>query len=200
MGFYMQNLRKLILTFALVVGLVCPSASVFASNFHLILGADYVNSHIKYNHNKEAKQTAKPDSNYHGYSPVIGINAYGISLEAFLLNTPSKEKDSIETKIRAYGFDIIGEASLSDNFTVLASLGLAKYEFNTKSKNKNQSPLLKSKTDDSNNGPRFGIGLQYYISRNFAIRAMYHYTLLNSGDKDLYDAVSEFSAGLRFYF
>jgi len=196
----MQNLRKLILTFTLVVGLMFPSTSVFASNFHLILGADYVNPHVKYNNNKDAKNTEKPESNYHGYSPVIGISAYGISLEAFVLNTPTKEKDSIETKIRAYGFDIIGEANLSDNFTVLASLGLAKYEFNTKNKNKNQASFIKTKADDSNDGPRFGIGLQYYISRNLAIRAMYHYTLLNSGEKDLYDAVSEFSAGLRLYF
>ena len=192
----MQKLKQYILNLTLVVGLMCPSTSVFASNFHLILGADYVNSHIKYNKNKNARQTEKPESNYNGYAPVIGISAYGISLEAFLLNTPTKEKNSIETKIRAYGFDIIGEASLSDNFTVLASLGLAKYEFNTK----NKKTTFGAKTDDSNNGPRFGIGLQYYISRNLAIRAMYHYTLLNSGEDDLYDAVSEFTAGLRLYF
>lgn len=195
----MQKLKQILITFSLVVGLMCPSTSVFASNFHLILGADYANSHVKFNNNKNAKQTVKPESNYNGYSPVIGISAYGISLEAFLLNTPKKEKDTIETKLRAYGFDIIGEANLSDNFTVLASLGLARYEFNSKYK-KNQSSTSLLKMDDSNEGPRFGIGLQYYISRNLAIRAMYHYTLLNSGENDLYDAVSEFSAGLRLYF
>ena len=192
----MQRIGRLFLTFALVTGLMCPSTSVFASNFHLILGADYANSNIKFNN---VQQTAKPESSYRGFAPVVGISAYGISLEAFVLNTPKKEKDSIETKLRAYGIELMGEASLSDNFTVIASLGLAKYKFNTSS-SKTELTAAKAKIDDTNNGPRFGIGLQYYISRNLAIRAMYHYTLLNSGENDLYDAVSEFSAGLRLYF
>ena len=192
----MRGMKNFIVLMALVVGFIWPTTSVFASNFHLVLGADYVNSHVKYNNNSEAKKIIKPESSYNGFAPVVGISAYGLSLEAFLLNSPAKERNSIETKLRAYGFDLIGEASLSDNFTVLASLGMVKYEFNSKSKDAVQN----AKVNISNNGPRFGLGLQYYISRNFAIRAMYHYTLLNSGEKDLYDAVSEFTAGVRLYF
>ena len=62
--------------------------------------------------------------------------------------------------------------------------------------------VKKDNTKYKNNcdGPRVGIGLQYYITRNISIIGMYHYTLLNSGDNDLYDAVSEVSAGLRFIF
>ena len=186
----MQIVRKIVILLALAGGILYPTASVFASNFHLILGADYVNSDIKYNNGQE--DSIQPTDDYNSISPVIGLSAYGIGLEAYILNSKDVKEGSLQYKLRAYGFDIVGEASLSDNFALIASLGMAKYEFHNK--------IDGTKADDSNNGPRFGIGLQYYICRNIAIRAMYHYTLLNSGEKDPYDAVSEFSAGLRFIF
>lgn len=186
----MQIVRKIMMFLALAGGLICPTASVFASNFHLILGADYVNSNIKYNSGHD--DIIKPKDDYNGISPVIGLSAYGIGLEAYILNSKDVKEGSLQSKLRAYGFDIVGEASLSDNFALIASLGMTKYEFHNK--------IDGIKTDNSNNGPRFGIGLQYYISHNLAIRAMYHYTLLNSGENDIYDAVSEFSAGLRLIF
>lgn len=186
----MQKIKNLIFSIALAGGLLYQTASAFASNFHLILGADYITSDIKYNGGH--KDTIKPKDDYKSFSPVIGITAYGIGLEAYILNSKDVKEDSLHSKIRAYGLDFVGEASLSDNFALIASLGLAKYEFHN-----TQNGI---KTSDSNNGPRFGIGLQYYITHNLAILAMYHYTLLNSGENDLYDAVSEISAGLRFIF
>ena len=186
----MQFFRSYILALALIVGgVLCPVA-VEASNLHLIVGADYLNSDIKYNSHKNSDGLPKDD--YKSVVPVIGLSAYGVGLEAFILGSDSIKEDSLEAKLKAYGIAFFGEANLSDNFSLIASLGLAEYKFTTKTDN------IK-KTEESN-GPRFGIGLQYYLTRNIAIRGMYHYTLLNSGENDCYDAVSEFSAGLRFIF
>ena len=196
----MQFFKKYTYFFSIVAALVCTQSSAYASNLHLILGGDYVVSDVKYGHpSKKASKTktiddgfVEMDDNYKSFSPVIGISAYGISLEAYMLNSNEIEKDSVKAKIRAYGVDVLGEAGLSDNFSLIASLGLVQYTFKTEKDHRDK--------DEDVSGPRVGIGLQYYLTRNIAIRGMYHYTHLNSGDGDHYKAVSEFLAGLRFIF
>lgn len=185
----MQNKLKWLAIITLVIGIFSPITSVFASNLHLIFGADYINSDIKYNN--EDKQTG-PKEDFKSISPVIGISAYGIGLEAFFFNSDANEKDSLESKLQAYGIAVVGEANLSDNFALIASLGMAEYKFKIKKD--------KLKYEEDCNGPRIGIGLQYYLTRHLAIRGMYHYTLLNSGENDAYEAISEFTAGLRLIF
>lgn len=196
----MQFFNKYTCFLSVVAAFICVQSSAYASNLHLILGGDYVVSDIKYGHpSKKAAKSKKVDDgfvemddDYKSLSPVIGISAYGISLEAYMMNSKEVEKDSVKAKIRAYGVDVLGEAGLSDNFSLIASLGLVQYTFKTEKDHRDK--------DEDVSGPRVGIGLQYYLTRNIAIRGMYHYTYLNSGDGDHYKAVSEFLAGLRFIF
>lgn len=193
----MQFFKHIFLKTLLIAGLVFQACNASASNLRFILGGDYAISDIKYANVKE-RYKKKNDTflevkdDFKSFSPVIGIGAYGISLEAYILNSQEVKKDSLKAKIRAYGFDVIGEAGLSDNFSVVASLGLVEYKFKTQED--------KIKNDDESNGPRIGIGLQYYLTHNIAVRAMYHYTILNSGRSDHYKAVSEITAGLRLFF
>ena len=193
----MQFFKHIFVTILFLTGLIWQVSNASASNLRFILGADASISDIKYSEVKDRYK--KKNDTFHevkddfkGFSPVIGIGAYGISLEAYILNSKEVKKDSLKAKIRAYGFDIVGEAGLSDNFAVVASLGLVEYKFKT------EKDTIKN--DDDSNGPRLGIGLQYYITRNIAVRGMYHYTLLNSGRSDHYKAVSEISASLRLFF
>ena len=198
----MQFFKRHLPTLIFAVTLFGWQSYSYDSNLHLIFGADYVSSDIKYNNIKKKSnlnRDEEDDSNFvklkddfKSISPVIGIGAYGISLEAYILNSEEIEEDSVKAKIRAYGVDFIGEASLSDNFSVVASLGIVQYTFKREENNR-------EKEEDSS-GPRVGIGLQYYLTRNIAIRGMYHYTHLNSGDGDHYKAVSEFLAGIRLIF
>lgn len=185
----MQKVRFIISALIMVAGLTYPAMYAFASNLHLILGADFINSDVKYNKNDDPNEI-KDD--FKSVSPVIGLSAYGIGLEAFILNSGKIEENSAEAKLKAYGIAVTGEANLSDNFSFIASLGLAEYKFNVKKNN--------VKFDEDANGPRIGVGLQYYLTRYLAIRGMYHYTILNSGENDTYDAISEFTAGLRLIF
>lgn len=192
----MQFFKRLMLLSVIAGSLIGFSGKAYATSAHLIFGADFLSSEIKYSDSRKSKK-ANPDfvevkDNFKSGAAVIGIGAYGISLEAYILNSGSVKKDSLSAKLRAYGFDVIGEASLSDNFSFLASLGLAEYTIKTQRGNLSK--------EDRNDGPRLGVGLQYYLCRNMALRLMYHYTLLNSGEDERYKAISEFSAGIRFIF
>lgn len=198
----MQFFKKYMTILGFAVGLLAWQTPVYASNLHLILGGDFVVSDVKYGHQtktsykysnrKVADDFVEMDDDYKSFSPVIGLSAYGVSLEAYMMNSNEISKDSVKSKIRAYGVDFIGEAGLSDNFSVLASLGIVQYTFKTEKDRRDK--------DEDVSGPRVGIGLQYYLTRNIAIRGMYHYTHLNSGEGEHYKAVSEFLAGLRFIF
>lgn len=198
----MQFFKRYLPTLIFAVTLFGCQTYSYASNLHIILGADYLSSDIKYNNIKKKTSLNKNEDDdsdfvkikddFKSISPVIGIGAYGISLEAYILNSEEIEEDSIKAKIRAYGVDVIGEASLSDNFSVVASLGLVQYTFKREENN--------IEREEESSGPRVGIGLQYYLTRNIAIRGMYHYTHLNSGEADHYKAVSEFLAGIRLIF
>ena len=125
----MQKVRQIIYVLSFVAGIIYPATFAYASNLHFIAGVDYVNSDIKYSNEDEH---LGPDDDYESISPVIGISAYGIGLEAFILNSNTIEQDSLETKLRAYGIAVFGEANLSDNFALIASHGLAEYQFTTK--------------------------------------------------------------------
>ena len=192
----MQFFKRLTFSFFIAFALIGLTENAYATNAHFIFGADVSSSEIKYSGSSKSKR-ANPnfveiEDKFQSISPVIGVSAYGIGLEAYILNSNEVKKDSVSAKLRAYGVDVTAEASLSDNFSCIASLGLIEYTFRTK-----QNHTTK---DDRNSGPRVGIGLQYYLSRNMALRVMYHYTLLNSGEEERYKAISEISAGIRFLF
>ena len=189
----MQFFKRFFMLLTFAVGLLLPITNVYASDLHLLFGADFLISDVKYNSDTKADKRYKiPKKDFQSIAPIIGLSAYGIGLEAYILNSRTISSDTLEAKLRAYGFDVFGEANLSDNFSLIASLGMAKYTFKVTKDNRKQ--------ESDCSGPRLGIGLQYYITNNIAVQGMYHYTLLNSGNKDLYDAISEFSAGIRFIF
>ena len=156
----------------------------------IYIGADYVYSDIKYRNDTIYEM----DDPYSSISPVIGFNAYGIGLEGFYQFSDKQiNKSGYVSTLKAYGIDLVGEAPLSDNFSVIVSIGLANYKFQIKQPNG-------WKYDQDANGPRFGIGLQYEILPHIALRTMFHYTSLNAGSTDFYDAVSEISGGVRIMF
>jgi len=165
-------------------------AYAYSQASKIYIGADYVYSDIKYKNNTLYEM----DDPYSSISPVIGFNAYGIGLEAFYqISDKQINTHGYEATLSAYGVDLMGEAPLSDNFSFIVSIGLANYKFKIKQPNG-------WKYDQDANGPRFGIGLQYEILPHIALRTMFHYTALNSGSTDFYEAVSEISGGVRILF
>ena len=109
-----------------------------------------------------------------------------------------------EVKYKAYGLDAIGYIPLASRFELLASVGVAQYDFDAKvdfnaykntSMNKYRANSLKM--DDSKLAFRYGGGAQIWLSQRLAFRAMYRYTSIGG---DYFDDVSEISLGLRYNF
>ena len=185
-------IKKLAITGLACVCSLCISAEAFAysTRSKIYFGADYVYSDIKYKNNTLYEM----DDGYNGISPVIGFSSYGVGLEAwYMFSDKAENKNGYESELTAYGADLVGEAPLSESFSVIVSIGLAKYTFKITQPNG-------WKYDQDVNGPRFGIGLQYEIIPLIALRTMFHYTSLNSGSTDFYDGVSEVSGGVRIIF
>lgn len=177
--------------------LICLLSLCFSNNTYaysdrskIYIGADYVYSDIKYKNNTIYEM----DDGYNGIAPVIGFSSYGIGLEAwYLFADEASNQFGYSSELSGYGADLVGEAPLTDNFSLIVSLGLAQYKFKIKQPNGWQY-------EDDASGPRFGIGLQYEILPHIALRGMFHYTSLNSGETDFYDGISEFSGGIRIIF
>ena len=109
-----------------------------------------------------------------------------------------------EVKYKAYGLDAIGYIPLASSFELLATVGVAQYDFDAKvdfnaykntSMNKYRANSLKM--DDSKLAFRYGGGAQIWLSQRLAFRAMYRYTSIGG---DYFDDVSEISLGLRYNF
>ena len=109
-----------------------------------------------------------------------------------------------EVKYKAYGLDAIGYIPLASSFELLATVGVAQYDFDAKvdfnaykntSMNKYRANSLKM--DDSKFAFRYGGGAQIWLSQRLAFRAMYRYTSIGG---DYFDDVSEISLGLRYNF
>ena len=166
------------------------NAFAYSNRSKIYIGADYVYSDIKYKNNTEFEM----DDGYNGVSAVMGFSSYGIGLEGwYLFSDESDNSFGIKSKLSGYGIDLMGESPLTDNFSLILSLGLAEYTIKIK-----QTNGWNFEQDAS--GPRFGIGLQYEIIPHIALRGMFHYTSLNSGETDFYDGISEFSGGIRIIF
>ena len=185
-------LRKIFIVsilFILSLG-YAPDSMAYSSRSKIYLGADYVYSDIKYKNDTVFEM----DDPYEGVAATIGFSSYGIGLEAwYMFSDKVKNSQDYASELSAYGVDLVGEAPLTDNFSVIVSIGLAKYTFNITQPNGVDY-------DQSVNGPRLGIGLQYEILPHIALRSMFHYTTLNSGETDFYDGVGEISGGIRIIY
>ena len=100
----------------------------------------------------------------------------------------------------AMGIDAIGYLPINQDFEILASLGLAQYDFESEAKyhDLNDDERGVEKKDFDSLGFRIGIGAQYNITNNLALRGMARYIKMN--DDEYVKSLTEFSLGLRYMF
>lgn len=115
-------------------------------------------------------------------------------------NWEKKEKTTLS--YTAYGFDVLGYLPVSQEFELLASLGLAQYDFETKSTYSFEREMYSESDSQSKDfdslGIRVGIGAQYNFNQHFALRGMLRYVKMN--DDEYVKNLTEFSLGLRYMF
>lgn len=107
-------------------------------------------------------------------------------------------------KYHAVGIDIQGYVPLSQEFELLASLGLGQYYFESKGAlyedqyGYDDEEFNSWSNSNASLGIRMGVGAQYNINEHFALRAMARYVKLNNDD--IIKNMTEFSLGLRYMF
>ena len=111
-------------------------------------------------------------------------------------------KDKTTISYTAMGIDAIGYLPINQDFEILASLGLAQYDFESKISYSEIGVYgyyegSESKDFDSL-GIRLGIGAQYNFNEHFALRAMARY--IKMYDDEYVKSLTEFSLGLRYMF
>ncbi|MBQ8630994.1 MAG: porin family protein [Alphaproteobacteria bacterium] len=95
----------------------------------------------------------------------------------------------IKTNFDAYGLDLMGYIPVTDKLEAIASVGAGQYEFEIEG--------LGYAFNEDGLGVRGGLGLQYNINDNLAVRGMARYVYL---DMDEVDYLTEFTAGVRYSF
>jgi opacity protein-like surface antigen len=140
-------------------------------------------------------------------SGVIGLKFNkNFGLEAFYQQSDKAKKSvdygiaqmSTSLQYSAYGADFLGYLPVSQDFEVLASLGLAQYDLKAKASGHLYGIPFSEKDSEDSLGYRFGLGLQYNINQHLALRTMAHYIQL---DKDeAIKHLTEISLGLRYMF
>ncbi|MBQ8750884.1 MAG: porin family protein [Alphaproteobacteria bacterium] len=103
----------------------------------------------------------------------------------------------------AFGIDSVGYMPISQELELLASLGLAQYYFESDDKyyedwGGGYGEWINTSKDFDTLGFRFGIGAQYNITNNLALRGMARYIKMN--DDEYVKSLTEFSLGLRYMF
>lgn len=112
-------------------------------------------------------------------------------------------EDKTTISYTAMGVDAIGYLPINQDFEILASLGLAQYDFESKISYSAIDEYgyyykgSESKDFDSL-GVRVGIGAQYNLTNNLAIRGMARYVKMN--DDEYVKSLTELSLGLRYMF
>lgn len=178
-------------------------------NTKFILGIDGIASEANFKKNAkyegiEFSPKDVFDKDYKALGIRLGIKPHDeLSIEAFLDFSGEESKNvedaKISAKYMAAGADLILHMHASQEFDILFALGLAEYFFDYKIdiNNANLSSFSRKKDEDSL-GARLGLGFQFNLSDNWAVRWMGRYIPLI--DNDYADHLTEFSLGLRYMF
>ena len=166
------------------------------------IGLDYVYSKADFKSDKiSAFDTRSLKDNYNSGMVSMGIRPLEyMSLEAFFQQSAEQKGDKIveasgaqhkiKSEFYAYGIDAYGYMPIGcSGFSLLGTVGVANYNFKIKS---NDGSVDKQKL-----GYRAGIGAQYDINDNWAVRLVGRYSYI---DSNYLDNLQEVTAGIRYTF
>ena len=163
-----------------------------AADIQPYVGADYVYSMAK------ITQSTYTDKSFHALDVSVGgMLTSTIGLELSYQQSKQNKKTTpvgkIKAEYKALALDGVYYYSVLDNVQMLASGGLGYYE--GKAKIKTGTGLIKD--DDEHYGVRVGLGAQYNINSNWAMRMMFRYHYIRA---DYLKNIKDITIGARYYF
>ncbi|MBR1914951.1 MAG: porin family protein [Alphaproteobacteria bacterium] len=175
--------------------LLAGVASIFALNAQAIEFTPYVGADYNVNFvNKDSFLDGKIPGKYHSGSIVAGtkVTPYA-AVEAFGELSKHVWKKSVHSEYGAYGVDAFGILPLGcyGEWEVLGTAGIGRYRFESKIKDFDLHKTFHVW------GYRLGAGVQYNITENWGVRAMYrHVAFVNKAIRG-FDTLS---FGVRYAF
>ncbi len=176
---------------------VLLSGAVQAAEINPYIGLDYVFSSADFKSDDNAWDKAlKKDYNSGAVNIGMRPSQY-FSLEGFFQQS-AKEKgsfivnagDKIKSEFYAYGADAYGYLPIGcDGLSLLGTVGMANYNFKVKTD--------AGSNDKNHMGYRAGIGMQYDMNENWAMRLVGRYSYI---DSKVLDNLEEITAGVRYTF
>lgn len=202
------------------------TGNVFASNWHITnqqsqqqnttdtypkysLGIDIGQSWIDFDKDENISYKEISADKYNTISVNFGSRfTPKIGLEVFLQKSNNENKkiayspDSIETNIEylALGGDLLLYQPIDNDIEILMALGLAYYDFDINGKVSHLNQYYEDNDNAESLGMRTGLGLQFNINTNWAVRIMGRYTTLLNNKQDYIKNISELSLGIRYLF
>ena len=150
----------------------------------VVFGADFYRTFIDTDRETELLLSDK----YDNIAAVLGFDINGVGLEGFYKTYNEQTNDyGVNSKIEAYGADFVLRLPTSEVMDFIGSAGYIRYNFD-----------LDNDTIYTD-GLRVGFGLQFNLTENIGIRAMYHYTSLTKEVESI-KTINEISAGIRIKF
>lgn len=165
------------------------------------IGLDVATTSIKFE-DEDYKDYLSDSLNAYSFNVGVKFNQ-NFGVEAFIQQSSEESKkddwgDNTKLKYNAIGLDAIGYIPVSQDFELLASLGIAQYNFNCTEEYDYEEYTEWEKSTLNTIGYRAGIGAQFNINEHFALRAMARY--IKFSDDDIIKNMTEFSLGLRYIF
>lgn len=179
------------------------AGSASAAELNPYVGLDYVYSKAHFKSGTlSGFSTNNLKKNYNSGAINLGVRPdQYFSLEAFFQQSDSQKghryddtalsgRNHVKSEFYAYGLDAYGYMPIGCNgFNLLGTVGLANYNFKIKSD--------RNSVDKQRIGYRAGLGAQYDINENLAVRVVGRYSYINSR---YLDDLKEVTAGIRYTF
>ena len=121
-------------------------------------------------------------------SAVLGARTDRFGLEAFYNLGKEEDKGEVSTRLSSWGVDalVFQDLGCSGRWELVGSAGIAEYKLSNDTAN-----------TDKGMGERLGLGVQYALSENTTVRAMYRHAWIHDS---VVNDVDEFTVGFRYAF
>lgn len=121
-------------------------------------------------------------------SAVLGGRTDRFGLEAYYNLGKEEDKGEVSTRLSSWGVDalVFQDLGCSGRWELVGSAGIAEYKLSNDTAN-----------TDKGMGERLGAGVQYAVSENTTVRAMYHHAWIHGS---VVNEIDEFTVGFRYSF
>lgn len=184
---------KKTLLLAGLAGMVAANAEAINVTPYVGLDANYAIVH------GDASTKGYLSSKDWSLSGLIGARNDHFGVEAFYNTGLEENKEDVSTRISGFGVDVLGYQQLgcSGRWELVGSAGIGYYTLKAKESGIDEDGPYSASEKDHGYGERLGAGVQYALSENTTVRAMYHHTWIHSSRVD---GLDEFTVGIRYAF